>query len=395
MKLDTPFLDAIDLAKKRVLMRVDFNVPRDDAGDITDDTRIREALPTIREVLDQGGKPILMTHLGRPKGEVREDMRVDVVGKRLADRLGVPVKKLDECFGAAVSEAIAAQSAGEVLLLENVRFQPGETKGDPELSKAFSELADVFVNDAFGASHRDHCSVSGVARILPSVAGRLLEREIQAFQRVLETPERPVVAILGGAKVSDKLPVIENLIDKVDAIIVGGGMAYTFLKAQGHTIGTSLVQEDQLDSVAASAKKAAERGVDLLLPEDHVVADRFAADANTQECDTDIPDGWMGLDIGSKSCARFAAAIAGAKTVIWNGPMGVFEMQAFQKGTETVGRAVAECAGYTVVGGGDSVAAAGRFGLTEKIDHISTGGGASLELLEGKELPGIACLSVK
>lgn len=395
MNLDTPGLDSLDLKGKRVLMRVDFNVPRNDRGAITDDTRIRAALPTIKEILEKRGKPILLCHLGRPKGMVHDDMRVDAIGVRLAELLGSTVTKLDESIGSAVRSAIEAQAEGECLLLENVRFHPGETKGDAALSKAFAELGDVFVNDAFGASHRDHCSVSGVARLLPSVAGRLLQREIEAFGRVLADPARPVVAILGGAKVSDKLPVIENLIDKVQVIIVGGGMAYTFLKAAGHTIGTSLVQEDQLESVAQSAAKAKERGVDLLLPVDHVISETFGADGPTKECGVDIPEGWMALDVGPKTRALFCQAIASARTVIWNGPMGVFEMEPFAAGTRDVGLAVADCDGYTVVGGGDSVAAAGQFGLTDRIDHISTGGGASLELLEGKILPGIASLGVQ
>ncbi len=395
MNLETPGLDSLELEGKRVLMRVDFNVPRDDAGAITDDTRIREALPTIQEVLAKGGRPILLCHLGRPKGKPDDSLRVDVIGVRLAELLGSKVTKLDECVGDAVKAAIAKQTAGECLLLENVRFEPGETKGDEALSRAFSELGDVFVNDAFGASHRDHCSVSGVARLLPSVAGRLLQREIEAFSRVLSKPEQPVVAILGGAKVSDKLPVIENLIDRVQAILVGGGMAYTFLKASGHTIGSSLVQEDQLENVAKSAAKAKARGVELLLPVDHVIAERFSADGPTKVCPIDIPEGWMGLDIGPRSQELFTSTIRSAKTVVWNGPMGVFELEPFAKGTKAVGEAVAACSGYTVVGGGDSVAAAHKFGLVERIDHISTGGGASLELLEGRDLPGISSLSVK
>jgi len=395
MNLETPGLDSLDLEGKRVLMRVDFNVPRDGDGAITDDTRIRAAVPTIKEVIEKGGRPILMCHLGRPKGTVHEDLRVDAIGVRLGELLGSKVIKLNESIGEAVQAAIGAQASGECLLLENVRFHAGETRGDEDLSKAFAGLADVFVNDAFGASHRDHCSVSGVARLLPSVAGRLLQREIEAFSRVLTNPERPVVAILGGAKVSDKLPVIENLIEKVQAIIVGGGMAYTFLKAAGHTVGTSLVQDDQLESVAQSAAKAKERGVDLLLPVDHVISESFGPDGPTQECGVDIPDGWMALDVGPQTRALFTAAIGSARTVVWNGPMGVFEMAPFAAGTRDVGEAVAACTGYTVVGGGDSVAAAGQFGLTDRIDHISTGGGASLELLEGKNLPGIACLGVQ
>jgi len=278
------------------------------------------------------------------------------------------------------------------VLLENVRFNPGEKKGDPELAGSYARLGDVFVNDAFGTSHRAEASVSGVAALLPSAAGLLLEREIEAFRRVLEAPERPFVAILGGAKVSDKLTVIENLLEKVDALLVGGGMAYTFLKAQGLGVGGSLVEDERLDTVRAALQKARERGVELLLPVDHVAADRFAADAQARECGPDVPDGWMGLDIGPRTRVAFAERIGAARTVVWNGPMGVFEMERFRPGTEAVGRAVAACAGYTVVGGGDSVAAIELLGLTGEIDHISTGGGASLELLEGKDLPGIAAL---
>ena len=394
MQLDTPGLDALDLRDKRVLMRVDFNVPLDASGVITDDTRIQAALPTIREVLESGGRLVLMTHLGRPKGEVKPEFRLDPVAARLGELVGVPVVKLDASQGPEVEAAVAAADPGSIVLLENVRFNAGETKGDAELSAAYARLGDVFVNDAFGTSHRDQCSVAGVSRLLPSVAGRLLERELAAFARVLTEPERPLVAILGGAKISDKLTVIENLLDKVDSLLIGGGMAYTFLAAAGHSIGSSLVEPDRFDMVRAAAAKAAERGVELLLPTDHVVADAFSADANSQVCEIDIPDGWMGLDIGPETRTRFTTAIAGARTLVWNGPMGVFEMERFRAGTEIVGRAVADCAGYTVVGGGDSVAAIGLLGLADRIDHISTGGGASLELLEGKLLPGIAALSL-
>jgi phosphoglycerate kinase len=337
---------------------------------------------------------ILMTHLGRPKGEPRPEFRLDVVAARLSELLELPVQKLDASVGPEVERAVQAAAPESVTLLENVRFNAGETKGDPELSAAYARLGDMFVNDAFGTSHRDHCSVAGVARLMPSAAGRLLEREISAFQRVLKDPERPLVAILGGAKISDKLTVVENLLEKVDALLIGGGMAYTFLAAKGHSIGTSLVEADRLETVRTAMAKAQERGVELLLPVDHVVADAFSAEANTQTCGVDIPDGWMGLDIGPATRARYGKCISGARTVVWNGPMGVFEMQPFQAGTEAVGRAVADCAGYTVVGGGDSVAAIGLFKLADEIDHISTGGGASLELLEGKLLPGIAALSV-
>jgi phosphoglycerate kinase len=384
-------LSDLDVADKRVLMRVDFNVPLDGEGRVSDDTRIRAALPTLREVRRRGGRLVLMSHLGRPKG-VDDDLRLDAVGRRLQELLESPVLKLSESTGPGVEQAVQEASGETVVLLENVRFNPGEKKGDPELAAAYARLGDVFVNDAFGTSHRAEASVSGVAALLPSAAGLLLEREIEAFRRVLEAPERPFVAILGGAKVSDKLTVIENLLDKVDALLVGGGMAYTFLRAQGLGIGDSLVEADRLDIVRAALQKAGERGVELLLPVDHVAADRFAADAEARECGPDVPDGWMGLDIGPRTRAAFAERVAAARTVVWNGPMGVFEMERFRAGTEAVGRAVAACGGYTVVGGGDSVAALELLGLSAEIDHISTGGGASLELLEGKDLPGIAAL---
>ena len=385
-------LDALDLAGKRVLVRVDFNVPMK-AGVITDDTRIRAVLPTLREIRERGGRAVLMSHLGRPLGRVVEELRLNPVGERLQELLGAPVLKLAESTGPEVEAAIASAGGEAVVLLENVRFHAGETKGDPELSAAYARLGDVFVNDAFGTAHRDQCSVAGVARLLPSVAGRLLEREIAAFGRVLADPERPLVAILGGAKVSDKLTVIENLLDRVDVLLVGGGMAYTFLSACGHSIGSSLVEADRLEDVRASVAKAAGLGKELLLPLDHVIAERVAADAEARECGVDIPDGWIGLDIGSRTRSLYAERIAGARTLVWNGPMGVFELERFRAGTEAIGRAVADCPGYTVVGGGDSVAAVQLLGLAEQIDHISTGGGASLELLEGKELPGIGALS--
>ena len=387
-------LSDLDLAGKRVLVRVDFNVPMDaDTGAIGDDTRIRAALPTIEAIRTAGGTAVLMSHLGRPKGEVVESARLAPVGARLAELLGVPVTALTESVGEAVEAAVAAAEPGAVVLLENVRFHPGETKGDMDLAAAFAKLGDVFVLDAFGTAHRDHASVCGVARLLPSAAGLLLEKELEAFGRVLNDPERPLVAILGGAKVSDKLKVVDNLIDRVDALIVGGGMAYTFLRAQGVDVGASLVQEDMLDSVTASLARATERGVEVVLPSDHVVAPSFAADAPASVVTGAIPDGSMGLDIGPASRERCAAVIAKARTVVWNGPMGVFEWEPFAAGTIAVARAVADCPGYTVVGGGDSVAAVERFDLAAQMDHISTGGGASLELLEGVTLPGIAALA--
>lgn len=393
MQLTIPSLDTLDVAGKRVLVRVDFNVPQDDSGQITDDTRIRAALPTLKQLLERGATLVLMSHLGRPKGQVVESMRLAPVSARLGELLpGVEVRQLTESIGADVEGAVAAAPAGSVTVLENVRFHAGETKGDVELSAAFAKLGDAFVNDAFGTSHRDHCSVCGVARLLPAAGGKLLEAEVAAFSQVLSEPARPLAAILGGAKVSDKLTVVDNLLDRVDRLLIGGGMAYTFLAAQGGTVGSSLVQEDQFDAVRAALAKAEERGVQLLLPSDHVVAARFAEDADRKVVTGDIDEGWMGLDIGPESQKAYAAALADCGTVVWNGPMGVFEWEPFAEGTRSVGRAVAACSGYTVVGGGDSVAAAHALGLAEQIDHISTGGGASLELLEGKLLPGIAAL---
>ncbi len=391
--MDLPGIDGLDVRGRRVLVRVDFNVPQDESGGITDDTRIRAALPTIERLFERGARVVvLMSHLGRPKDGPDERFRLAPVGRRLGELLGRAVVTLRETVGEAAERAVGDAPEGAVVLLENVRFERGETKGDGDLAARMARLGDVFVNDAFGSSHRDHSSVSGVARLLPSAAGLLLEKEIQAFQRVLSNPERPLVAILGGAKVSDKLKVIDNLLDRVDRLLVGGGMAYTFLAAKGIGVGASLVQADQVDSVRAAMEKAERRGVALHLPVDHVIAQRFAADAPPREVEGDIPEGWMALDIGPRTRADYAAALADARTVVWNGPMGVFEWKPFAAGTETVGRAVAACSGYTVVGGGDSVAAAEAFGLTSSLSHVSTGGGASLELLEGLDLPGIAAL---
>ena len=389
MKLEAPTLDTLRLAGKRVLVRVDFNVPLDAERRITDDTRIRASLPTVRAILEAGGRPILLSHLGRPDGEVKEDMRLAPIAARLAELLGSPVVALRESIGHSVEAALGALPAGATALLENVRFHPGETEGDAKLAAAYARLGDLYVNDAFGSSHRAHASVSGIAAHLPSAAGLLLVEELRAFARELEDPARPLVAILGGAKVSDKLKVVDHLLDRVNALLVGGGMAYTFLVAQGHKVGGSIVQAAALDSVKAAIAKAQRLRVKLLLPVDHVVAARLAPDASSMVVD-EIPDGLLGLDIGPKTRALFAREIQGAGTVVWNGPMGVFEMEPFRAGTEAVGKAVAACAGYTVVGGGDSVAAVEQFGLGERIDHISTGGGASLELLEGRVLPGIA-----
>jgi len=386
-------IDALELSGRRALVRVDFNVPLKDGG-ITDDTRIRAALPTLRALLEAGATPVLLTHLGRPKGEVRAELRLDPVAARLEELLGRPVLKTTDCVGPEAEAAVerARKEGGTVVLLENVRFHAEETQGDEGFAARLARLGDVFVNDAFGTSHRDHASVCGTARLLPSAAGLLLQRELQAFERVLREPERPLVAVLGGAKVSDKLPVVANLIERTDALLIGGGMAYTFLVARGESVGTSLVQEEQLESVRANLALASERGCRILLPTDHVVAERFAEDAPPTVVET-IPDGALALDIGPRTRESYAAEIAGARTVVWNGPMGVFEWESFRAGTEHVGRAVAACEGFTVVGGGDSVAAIELLGLGERIGHISTGGGASLELLEGKVLPGIAALS--
>lgn len=385
-------LSALDLAGKRVLVRVDFNVPLDAELRITSDVRIREAVPTIRAILDRGGKPVLMSHLGRPKGKPDDTMRLRPVGGRLAELLGSPVKVADDCIGPAAEALANGLSDGECLLLENVRFYREETDGDPEFARKLARLGDVFVVDAFGSAHRAHASVSGVADYLPSAAGLLLARELDAFERVLEAPERPLVAVLGGAKVSDKLPVLTNLLEKVDALIIGGAMAYTFLKADGLGIGTSLCEDDLVAQAKKIRARAAQRGVDLLLPTDHVCSAEFGGTPEAP-CGPAVPDGLMGLDIGPKTIARYAAALASAKTIVWNGPMGVFENPDYRAGTEAIAKAVAESAAFSVVGGGDSVAAVELLGVKDKISHVSTGGGASLELLEGRVLPGVAAVS--
>jgi phosphoglycerate kinase len=392
MKLNVPTIQELPVSGKKVLVRVDFNVPFDDAGKISDDTRIRAALPTLEHLLGRGARLILLSHLGRPKGEVVEQLRLGVVGQRLAELLKRPVLACTESVGAGAQAAIDGAAADAVVLLENVRFHAGETKGDMRLAAQFAALGDVFVNDAFGTSHREHASVCGIARLLPCAAGLLLQSELDAFARVLDNPARPLVAILGGAKVSDKLPVIANLIERCDAILIGGGMSYTFLAAQGIGIGKSLVQPEQIDAVRENLKQAEAKGCRLLLPTDHVVATEFSATAQASVV-VEIPDAAIAMDIGPDSIERYCAEVAGAKTVIWNGPMGVFEWEPFASGTASLGRALAACSGYSVVGGGDSVAAAQRFDLAESMDHISTGGGASLELLEGRVLPGIAALS--
>jgi phosphoglycerate kinase len=389
-------LTAADLAGKRVFVRVDFNVPLDN-GAITDDTRIRAALPTIQDLLGKGAKVILGSHFGRPKGKVVESMRLTPVGDRLSELLGQPVVKCDDCIGADVAEKIAALDNGQVALLENLRFHAGEEGNDAEFAQALAANADLYVNDAFGTAHRAHASTEGVTHFLsPNVAGYLIEKELQFLQGAIEAPKRPLVAIVGGSKVSSKIGVIETLLDKCDKLIIGGGMIFTFYKAQGISTGKSLVEEDKLELATTLMAKAKEKGVEFLLPTDVVVADNFAPDANAQTVSINaIPDGWMGLDIGPDSVKTFQAALEGCGTVIWNGPMGVFEFEKFAQGTEAIANTLAGLTGsgtVTIIGGGDSVAAVEKVGVAEKMSHISTGGGASLELLEGKVLPGIAAL---
>ncbi|MGJ5672951.1 MAG: phosphoglycerate kinase [Nostochopsis sp.] len=389
-------LSATDLSGKRAFVRVDFNVPVDDAGNITDDTRIRAALPTIQDLVQKGAKVILASHFGRPKG-VDEKLRLTPVAKRLSELLRQEVVKTDDCIGDDVAAKVGALQNGQVMLLENVRFYKEEEKNDPEFAKKLAANADLYVNDAFGTAHRAHASTEGVTQFLsPSVAGYLVEKELQYLQSAIESPQRPLAAIIGGSKVSSKIGVIETLLEKCDKLIIGGGMIFTFYKARGLSVGKSLVEEDKLELAKSLEAKAKEKGVTFLLPTDVVVADKFAADANSQTVSIEnIPDGWMGLDIGPDSVKLFQDALADCKSVVWNGPMGVFEFDKFAVGTEAIAHTLAEISkngATTIIGGGDSVAAVEKVGLADQMSHISTGGGASLELLEGKVLPGIAAL---
>lgn len=377
---------------KRALVRVDFNVPMQ-KGIIGDDTRIRAAIPTIQYLVDHGASVVLMSHLGRPKNMVVDDLRLKPVAEHLASLMGIPVKATSAVAGADALSAATSLAPGQVLLLENTRFDAREEANDESLAREYAALADVFVNDAFGAAHRAHASTEGVARLLPAVAGLLMERELDALAGTLEHPERPFITIIGGAKISDKIGVIENLLSKVDALLIGGGMANTFLLAQGYAMGDSLVEVSSIDLAKRMIELAAQRGTKLLLPTDAVVADAFAADANTKIVSiSGVTSGWRILDIGPDTRAAYANEIARAKTVIWNGPMGVFEMPAFAQGTRAVAQALADSHAKSVIGGGDSVAAIEQMGLADKVSHISTGGGASLELLEGRVLPGVAAL---
>ena len=387
----------IELTGKRVLVRVDFNVPRNKTtGEITNDVRIQAGAPTIKYLSEQGAKVIVMTHMGRPKDDTDPILRLDKVAARLAEIIGQPVKKLDKTVGPEVEEAVAAMQNGDVVMLENVRFLPGETKNDPELAAELAKLGDVFVNDAFGTAHRAHCSTEGVGHILPGVMGFLMDKEISVLGKALSEAEHPFVAIVGGSKISDKIGVVQNLLEKVDVLMIGGGMANTFLKAKGYEMGTSLVEDDKTELALEIMAHAEKLGKKLLIPVDVTVATAIDAPETAQTVAADqVPADRMALDIGPETAKMYQDAVMNAKTILWNGPMGVFEVDAFAVGTFAVAHAVAKSPAYSIVGGGDSVASLERTGLNDEIDHISTGGGASLEFLEGKKLPGVEVLQDK
>ncbi len=394
--LNKKTVEDIAVCGKKVLVRCDFNVPLDGEGNITDENRIVGALPTIQYLVKNGAKVILCSHMGRPKGEFNMKYSLAPVAKRLSEKLGQEVKLAKDVIGDSAKELAASLKEGEVMLLENVRFHAEEEKNDADFAKALSSFADIYVNDAFGTAHRAHASTAGVADYLPAVSGYLIKKEIDFMGKALSDPDRPFVAILGGAKVKDKIGVINNLLEKVDAIVIGGGMAYTFTKAMGGNIGKSLLDADRLEYCKEILAKAEEKGVKILLPVDNVVADDFSNDANMKVVNaTEIPDDYQGMDIGPKSIELFKQTLLSAKTIVWNGPMGVFEMPNFAKGTIAVAQMVAEADAITIIGGGDSAAAVEQLGFADKMSHISTGGGASLEFLEGLELPGIACLEDK
>lgn len=394
--LNKKTVEDIDVTGKRVLVRCDFNVPFDDQGNITDPKRINEALKTIRYLIDHKAKVILCSHLGRPKGEFNMKYSLAPVAAYLSKALGQEVKMAKDVIGESAKRIAASLKEGEVELIENVRFHKEEEKNDPAFAKELASLAEIYVNDAFGTAHRAHASTAGVADYLPAVCGYLIQKEITVMGKALADPKRPFVAILGGAKVSDKIGVITNLLDKVDTLIIGGGMAYTFMKALGYSIGSSICENDKIDLAKDIMAKAKEKGVRFLIPVDNVIGLEYKPDTEFRRVDSDtIPEGWMGLDIGAKSCALFAGAIKGAGTVVWNGPMGVSEWEHFANGTIAVAQAVADSDAISIIGGGDSAAAIEKLGFADKMTHISTGGGASLEFLEGKVLPGIACLNDK
>lgn len=394
--MNLPRLDSLDVEGRRVFVRVDMNVPLDDEGGITDDRRIRAAVPTLRALLDRGAALVVATHLGRPSGEVVPELSTRPVAQRLGELLGVPVRHVDAVTGPTARAAADALSPGDVLLLENLRFDPGEKSGNEAFARGLAELADAYVNDAFGAAHRAHASISVVPRLLRArAAGLLLAAEVEYLERTVRSAERPFVLVFGGAKVSDKVPVLRRLLAQVDVALIGGGMAYTFLAAQGVAVGSSRLEPDLVDTAAGILREAEEQGVRVLLPTDHVCAQSLADGVETRVTGPGIDDGWLGLDIGPRTVAAFTAALADARTVLWNGPMGVFELEAFRGGTAAVGRAVAEATergAVSVVGGGDTAAAAHLVGVDDRMTHVSTGGGASLELLEGKTLPGVAAL---
>lgn len=383
----------LDLKNKRCLVRVDFNVPLKD-GKISDDTRIKASLPTLNYILDQDGSSlVVMSHLGRPKGEVKQELSLSKVRGRLEELLGREIKMASDCIGNKVQQWAETLKAGEVLLLENLRFHIEETKNDSTFAGQLAKNGDIYINDAFGTAHRAHASTEGVSHYLPSAGGLLLEKEVKFFEPLVTNPAKPFVAIIGGAKVSSKISVLESLLKNCSTLIIGGGMAYTFLKARGFSIGNSLVEEDYIDTAVNLMKKAAENDVQVLLPVDHLAASEFSADAEAiTVASENIPDGLIGMDVGPETLKSYSSVITNAKSLVWNGPLGVFEFDNFTKGTLEVAELVASCSGITVVGGGDSVAAVNKFGFADRIDHVSTGGGASLEYLEGKILPGIAAL---
>lgn len=377
---------------KRVLVRVDYNCPLDDAGKVSDDTRIRATLPTLKYVLDNKGKLILMSHLGRPKG-VDEKLRLDPIAQRLEQLLERPVKKLPDCVGPEIEKTVSRMKEGEVLLLENLRFHAGEEGNEDSFARKLAILGELYVNDAFGASHRAHASVVGVGKYLKAGAGICMKKEIEGLSKLLESPEKPFLVILGGAKVSDKITVLENLLSRANTLLIGGGMAYTFLKAQGKEIGASKVEHDRIGTAAELLKKAAQRNVEVLLPIDHLVADKIDTKARIRIEANEIPAGWIGVDIGPKTIQAFEDRIGKAKSILWNGPMGIFEYAKFAMGTQAIAKALGRSTAFRVVGGGDTAAAVQKFGLADAMSHVSTGGGASLEFFEGKELPGVAALS--
>ena len=385
----------MEIREKRVLIRVDFNVPLDDKQNITDDTRIRAALPTIKYAIEYNAKVILMSHLGRPKGEVNKKYSLAPCAERLSKLLGKEVIMMKDCIGDDVKRKVQGMRDGEIMLLENLRFHKEEEKNDDNFAKELASLGDVFINDAFGTCHRAHASTEGVTKYLPSAAGFLVQKEVEYFNKLLKSPDKPFVLILGGAKVSDKISVIENMLPKIDFLLIGGAMAYTFLKSRLKGIGKSKVEEDKLDVAEQIFDKAREENVSILLPEDHVVAQEISDKAKVKVVGEDIPDEWIGLDIGPKTIKKFLSILKDAKTICWNGPVGYFELKPFRKGTSEIAKFISKLKATTVIGGGDTAAAVNELGLGKKMSHISTGGGASLEYLEGKELPGIAVLNDK